>query len=109
MFASGALSDVWSCQKSSRPGDSFDRLHRGELAAFARAVVHDRHPRLQRLDDDRGSRLCQAVVRGEVDVHVAEQVIRADELLLLVPREVAEIHHPEPAERDHAADRPGVL
>ena len=72
-----------------------NHLHRVRLAALARAVVHDRHARLQRVNEHGGVRDRLAVMRDDEEIHGAEAVARAHQVEFLVPREVAEVHHPE--------------
>ena len=53
------------CQRSSRPGDECNDLHHLRLAAFARAVVHDRHAGVKGVDQHlRSSRYRLSVMQS---------------------------------------------
>ena len=56
-----------------------------------------------------GSGHVHAVMRGEVHVHRADLVVRAHQVVFLVPGEIAEVDDAELAERDQRAERAGVL
>ena len=62
-----------------------------------------------RLHDRRRARCLLRVVGGHVDIYRAQQVIRAGQIVLLIPVKVAKVHHAELAKRDHHPDRVGVL
>ena len=64
---------------------------------------------MQRVHEDRRSRLVGAVMGREVQIHGANQVGWAGELVLDVPREIPEIDRPELAIGDHRAHRQGVF
>ena len=49
------------------------------------------------------------MVRRQIHVDGSDQVVRTDEIVLLVPREIAEIQHPELLELDDEPERIGVL
>src|SRR6185437_11068082 len=78
-------------------------------SAFARTIVHHRDLGLNGPDELRGVGAVQAVVRGLVNIHFADQVLRADKSLLVIPGEVAHIHKSESAVLDQNADAHVVI
>jgi len=76
----------------------------GRRAAFTRTVVHDGDGRGDGPDELRRVGAVEAVVRGLVEVDVADQVVGADELLLVVPGEVAHVDEAELAVLENEAD-----
>ena len=61
------------------------------------------------MHERRRSRLIEAVMRCEIQVNRAHEIVRAHEVVFLVPQQVAKIDRPELPERDHAADRLAVV
>src|SRR5438270_4630506 len=58
----------------------------------------------------RRTRARQAVVRGHVDIHHAEQIVGTHQVVLCVPREVTQIQQTETAERpDHYAHGKNII
>src|SRR5277367_2735335 len=92
-----------------------DDLPRDWMASLDRAVVHHGHARMQRFDDGSrarpvtGSRVRGPVMRGQVKVHGADQIVWACERQFLLVRQIAQINESELAERDQHADRACVL
>ena len=78
-------------------------------AAFARAVLHQPHARSHALDERVVVRLRQAVVRHHEQVDRTDEIVRAHQLPLFVPEEVAEIDQPELPVGHHAAHRGCVV
>ena len=90
-------------------GSAFDRLQHGKIATLARAVVHDRDPRLQRVHQDRCVRLSRAVVCREEQVHFADAVHGTGHLEFEILREIAEIQETKCAEREQHPDRRRIV
>ncbi len=77
-------------------------------AAFALAVVHDRHTRIDR----KRSGVCDvgsAVMWNQVQVHRAEQIHRTEQLVERRTAEISEIDEPELAERYPDAGRSRIF
>ena len=62
-------------------------------AAFGGAIVHDGDARLEGVHDDGRAGLAQPVVCAHVYVHRAHAVVGANEVMLFIPGQVAQIDH----------------
>ena len=73
-----------------------------DRSTLHRAIVHHRDPWRNRAHQRRARALVPPVVRHHQQVHVAQPVHRALQLLLLVARQVAQVEHPcvAPLERE---------
>ena len=79
------------------------------LATLACAVVDDRDPRPQCMDQHLGVRNRLSMMSHDQQIGGAQPVVRTHQLTFLVPCQVAGMHHSELAERDVAAHRLRVL
>ena len=104
-----ALYDQCSCQMSSSPGDDRIVFIASTSRALARAVLHDRHARLHAVHERRRVRRIEPVMRHKEHVHRPDGIVRAHQLVFLVPQQIAEIDRAELTEGDHAADRLSVV
>src|SRR5260370_40643314 len=95
--------------QSLQPRRFFDNVPNRWRSAFFRAVVHDRHPRRDSVDQSRTSALTPAVVGDDVDINLPQLVFRTHQLHLFVMRQVAQIQNPKLAERDYRPQRPKIL
>ena len=77
--------------------------------ALARAVIHHGHARRDGVHELRRARHVHAVVRNHVDVHRADLVLRAHQVVLLVPGEVAQVEQAEIAVPHQHPDGAGVF
>ena len=55
------------------------------------------------------TREVEAVMRCQIDIECSEQVVRTNQVVFLVPGEVAQIEHPEPSVSEHDTDRKRIL
>src|SRR4051812_27563186 len=75
--------------------------HRFRLPSLASSVIHDRRTRSQRMHENIGVDV--AVAREQVQVYLAEPVIRTHQVKLPAQREVAQDYRPEFAESNETA------
>src|SRR5260370_409312 len=73
--------------QSLQPRRFFDNVPNRWRSAFFRAVVHDRHPRRDSVDQSRTSALTPAVVGDDVDINLPQLVFRTHQLHLFVMRQ----------------------
>ena len=78
------------------------------VAALGRAVLHDRH---QRIDGAgrRAARQDHAMAGDEIDIGLADLVDGAEQFDLLVPGQIAQIENARLAEGDQHPDRAGIF
>jgi hypothetical protein len=84
------------------------------VAALSLAIVHQGDSRADGMNQLRRSGVGIAMARGVKDVEGPDQIVGADQLVLLVPGEIAEVEQPEAAVADEESDgfeilRRGVL
>src|SRR5271167_4087762 len=91
------------------PGRFMDDLPVFRIATFPLAVVHHSHPRPDGMHQLRRSRMIVAMARRVKHIESAYQIVGADQLVLLVPGQVAEIEKPEVAVSDDDPDGFKVL
>ena len=80
--------------ETRRGAENLIGLHRSALAG---AVLHDRDARADAVDECVGTGPRQPVVGHHVEVDGADRIVRAHQLELLVPEQVAEIEQRETA------------
>ncbi len=92
-----------------QPGRRMNRIPRLNRSALLLAVVHDRDLRMQRVHQRGRTADVLPVVAHDINIRLAHLILRAHQVLFLVPRQIAQIHHPELAQYDHASHGPRVL
>src|SRR5713226_5112140 len=79
------------------------------VAALSLAVVHQGDTRADGVNQLRRSGVGIAMTRGVKNVEGSDQIVRADQLVLLVPGEIAKVEKPEAAVTDEESDGFKVL
>src|SRR5713226_8107785 len=77
------------------PGRLVDDLPVLGVAALSLAVVHHRDTRADGVNQLRRSSMGIAVTRRVKNVEGPDQIVGTDQLVLLIPREIAQVEEPE--------------
>ncbi len=85
------------------------RLPRLGTARLMRAVIHDRHAGMDRVDKGLRIRQIESVVIHQIEIHVSDQIIRTHQRNLLRLGQIAEIEKTEFAKAHQYARRARIL
>jgi hypothetical protein len=90
-------------------GTLVDGLPRFRTAGLVRAVVHDGHTGMDRVDDGARIRLIEPVMRGEIEINMRDGIVGTHERDLPGLGEVAQVEETEFAVSDENSDGTLVL
>src|SRR5437773_796371 len=86
-----------------------DDLHRVRLSALPGSIVHDCGARLDGMGEHGRVRYGLPMMRDDPQIDGADAILRAHQVELLVPGEIAEMQHPKFSKSDVASDRLRIL
>src|SRR5262245_54902347 len=85
------------------------RRERPSASALTTAVVEDSHERRQLLECREVSGIVATVMRDEIDVDVADEILRTRQRKQWSAGQIADVEKREPAKRQQKSNRPRIL
>src|SRR5712692_9152300 len=86
-----------------------NRFPRIRAPTLVRAIIHDRHARMDCVHNDFGIRLVQSVMGGQIKVDAPDQIVGTYQVSFLPFGEIAEVEEAKLSKSDQGAKRTSVF